>query len=182
MAMIMLENKDRQEAVETDRKIMEALKDAPPNYTGLAKPGRFFDGACGEIAFRKWLLMKGLRFEETSRTDGRPDKQDFILYTRKAGRSCTVNVKCSLHPRALYLMQPADQHAKHHQDLYVGSTGEDDGDRVVVILAGAIPRKQFDLEAERKTVSIPSLIYPLGDLPYSMERIANSFEKERKSE
>lgn len=178
MALIMLEKSDREEAMAYNDTVLSNLKKTP-NYTGLVESERFFVGACGEIAFRKWATMKGLRFEETGRDDGESDKQDFILYAKKSGRACTVNVKCSLHPNAHYLMQPQTQHMLHHQDMYIAAKGEDDGERVAVILAGAVTRKVFDEKAEECMVKIPTLKLSLADLTYSMERIANSFEKRR---
>ena len=174
----MLEKSDREEALAYSETVLSNLKKTP-NYTGLVEADRFFVGACGEIAFRKWCDLKGLRYEQTSRDDGESDDQDFIIYARKSGKPCTVNVKCSHHPAAKYLMQPQTQHFLHKQDLYVGSVGEDDGERVAVILAGAVTRKVFDEEAEECMVKIPTLRLLLADLTYSMERIASSFEKRR---
>jgi hypothetical protein len=172
----MLEKADRDEAVAYNHTVLSNLKQTP-NYTGLVESNRFFVGACGEIAFRKWAIMKGLRFDETGRDDGESDKQDFILYAKKSGRPCTINVKCSLHPNAHYLMQPKSQHMIHKQDMYIGATGEDDGVRVAIILAGAVTRKVFDEKGEECMVKIQTLRVPLDDLTYSMERIANSFER-----
>jgi hypothetical protein len=179
MALIMLDEKERAAAQDYDDKVMAKVDLKGPNYTGLHVPGRFFAGRCGEIAFRKWAISKGLRFEETVRDDGESDKQDFILYAKKSGRPCAVNVKCSLHPNAHYLMQPQTQHMLHRQDMYVAAKGEDDGVRVAIILAGAVTRKVFDEQAEECMVKIPTLKLLLADLTYSMERIANSFEKRR---
>lgn len=179
MALIMLEQSDRLEAMEYAETVMSNLKKTP-NYTGLVEDDRFFVGACGELAFRKWAASQGLRFEETTRDDGNSDQQDFLLFARNSGRQCSVNVKCSFHPRAAYLMQPQTQHCLHKQDLYVGSVGEDDGKRVAVILAGAVTRKEFDKQAEECMVKVPTLRLPLNELTYSMERVARSFEKGEK--
>jgi hypothetical protein len=179
MALIMLEKCDRDEALLHNETVLGNLKETP-NYTGLVESNRFYVGALGEIAFRKWAISRGLVFVETSRDDGESDEQDFILYARRSGKPCTVNVKCSLHPRAQYLMQPVAQHSIYSQDLYVGCTGEDDGERVAVILAGAMTRKVFDERAQERMFKVPSLVVPLADLTYSMERIASSFKTKEK--
>lgn len=178
MALIMLDQSDREEASIYNETVLANLKKTP-NYTGLVESDRFFVGACGEIAFRKWAISKGLHFEETGRDDGESDKQDFILYAGKSGLPCTINVKCSLHPNARYLMQPQSQHMIHRQDMYVGAIGEDNGKRVAIILAGAITRKVFDEKAQECMVKIPTLRIPLADLTYTMERISRSFKKRK---
>jgi hypothetical protein len=150
------------------------------NYTDLATPDRWLAGAIGEIGVREWAKFRGLEYEETSNTDGLPDSQDF-LFPFKSGKTARVNVKCTLHPRGIRLMQPMAQFEKHcQQDLYIGCTAEDTGMECVVLLWGVIQRKTFEEQADRLTpedsglVKVPSLVFPLSKMPYKMEQFARN--------
>lgn len=142
-----------------------------PNYTKLEHEDRFYVGRLGEIAVRKWAVGENLMYEETVNDEGIPDEQDFLLHF-KDGRTCRANVKNSMHPRAAYLMQPAAQSDRHEQDLYIGATGEHDGQNAVVRLWGAITRAQFLAQAQAVDRQIETLQYQLAELPYSMEYLA----------
>ncbi len=177
VTMIMLEKEDRQAAMEYHNKVMEKVRAKGPNYTYLETKDRFFIGRCGEIALAKWAVAQGIVFEETVRDDGFADKQDFIFYARKSGKPCSINVKNSLHPAARFLMQPVSQNQIHKQDMYIAATGEDDGERVAMLLWGAVTRKFFEAEAEEVMHSVRTLQMPVQDMTYSMDRIARSFMK-----
>ncbi len=177
MTMIMLEKEDRQAAMEYHEKVMVKVRAKGPNYTHLATKDRFFVGRCGEIALRKWAVAQGMKFEETVRDDGFADRQDFIFYTRKTRRPCRINVKNSHIPGARFLMQPKSQRQSHEQDMYIAATGEDDGERVAILLWGATTREYFDLHCEEVMHSVLTLQMPVQDMTYSMDRIARSFMK-----
>lgn len=142
------------------------------NYTGLASPDRWLVGCMGEIACHKWAEQEQLMYFETTNTSGRPDTQDFI-FEFKDGRSARVNVKNSMHPRARYLMQPEDQAVRHtDQDVYIGASGEYDGDEAVIRLWGAIPRLHFLTAAARVMRDVRTLQFPLAKLPHTMQSFA----------
>lgn len=145
-----------------------------PNYTHLEQADRFYVGRLGEIAVRKWAERENLLYHETVNDEGVPDEQDFLLHFTD-GRLCRANVKNSMHPRASYLMQPMAQADRHEQDVYIGATGEHDGhnaEEAVVRLWGAITRAQFMARAQRVDRKIPTLQFPLAELPYKMEHLA----------
>lgn len=142
-----------------------------PNYTSLEMVDRFYVGRLGELAVKKWATTESLMFEETVNDQGVPDEQDFLFHF-KDGRVARTNVKNSMHPQARYLMQPVAQADRHEQDVYIGASGKNDGNEVVVRLWGAISRQQFMEGAERVQRSIETLQYPLSKLPYRMEHLA----------
>lgn len=179
MTMVKLNHGDRREAGRRAEEIAShSWINDKDNYTGLATPDRWLAGAIGEVATRIWAERRGLEFEETTNTDGYPDSQDFIFHFRN-GRECRVNAKCTLHPRGIRLMQPMAQFEKHcQQDIYIGCTANDDGQQAIAMLWGVIQRKVFEERADRLTpeesglVHVPSLVFPLSKLPYSMDQFA----------
>lgn len=177
MTMVMLEKEDRQAAMEYHKKVLEKVRAKGPNYTYLETKDRFFVGRCGEIALAKWAVDNNMKFKETVRDDGFADKQDFIFYARKSGKPCRINVKNSHIPGARFLMQPKSQRQSHEQDMYIAATGKDDGERVAILLWGAMTREYFDLHCEEVMHSVLTLQMPVQDMTYSMERIAISFKK-----
>ncbi len=185
MTMVKLDPEARREAERRAQEIESKPWLVPGNNpTGLEWPKRWFAGACGEIAVRMWAERRGLRYEETSNTEGHADVQDFI-FPFKDGRECRVNVKCTLSKRAFNLMQPIEQFEKHTEhDVLLGATGEDNGEVVVVLLWGIIPRVQFGEKAEwirdpkqSRLVHVPSLVFPLEDLPFSMEKFYRNIKR-----
>ena len=174
LTLIKLTNAERDEALEYSNTVLDRVYGS--NYTDLTETGRYFVGRCGEIAVRKWADENDLMYEETVNDAGISDKQDFLFHFID-GRMCRTNVKTSLHPNASYLMQPAAQAARHGQDLYIGATGDDNKDNVVLRLWGAITQSEFTDGGELVDRKIKTLQFPLSELPYSMELLASKIMK-----
>jgi hypothetical protein len=180
MTLIMLEREDREAAWDYHNEVIAKVRKKGPNYTHLETKDRFFVGRCGEIALRKWLTQTGVDFSETVNSEGVADRQDFVIWARKSGRECRVNVKNSHVPGARYLMIPASQWGAHTQDLYIAATGEDDGERVAMLLWGGITRSEFEEKHDEVMHSIRTMQVPCGEMTYDMQRIARSFRRREK--
>jgi len=98
----------------------------------------------------------------------------YFILTLKTGEPVSINVKSSLHLKARYLMQPADQAAKHKQDIYVGATGEDYGrsDGIDIKLWGWVSRREFSALAQTVKRKILTKQLLLEKLPHSMNKLA----------
>ncbi len=142
-----------------------------PNYTGFAAPDRYFVGRCGELALCQWAQEHGLEYIDTVNDRGAPDDQD-VVFPRSG---ITVNVKNSHHPRARYLLQPEAQAVKRFRaptdpHYLVGCTGIVTEEQGEMCLHGAIHRRDWMLQAERKKINdLTALRLPLAELPLSMD-------------
>ena len=86
------------------------------NYTGVEVKDRWYNGKLGELCFQVLLDRKEVRYEYTE-TDGKPDKQDFIVYYR--GKPLTIDVKTSTGGYTKYLATPIKRFQKDNHDFYV---------------------------------------------------------------
>lgn len=164
---VILDEKTRDECIEYAETVLSRVVGS--NYTGLECDNRYFVGRCGEKALNQWSSENNMLFEETVNDQGVSDKQDFLFYF-KDGRVCRANIKNTLHPNGKRIMQPASQHKKCYQDVYVGASGIDNGRTVIILIWGVIARVQFDAMATlNQNRVIPTLEMFLTDMPYSME-------------
>ncbi len=149
-----------------------------PNYTGLEMDDRFFVGRIGELAFMAWAAERFIRFEETVRDDGKPDDQDFFVWSLMTGRKVRVSVKNSHHPRARFMMQPVSQDERRgHYDIYIGMTGKDDGTEVEVTLHGAATRAQWLSDREVSQRRVLTYQLALNRFKITMSTVAAACEK-----
>lgn len=171
--VIRLDSNDHGECERYAKKVTQIVEQFGPNYTGLMSADRFFTGRAGELGFRYWCDQNDILYEETINDEGVPDAQDFIL-TLKTGEPVSINVKNSLHLRARYLMQPADQAAKHKQDIYVAATGEDYGrnNGIDIKLWGWVSRREFSALAQTVKRKIVTKQLLLEEMPHNMNDLA----------
>lgn len=168
MDKVTLNREQRAEAMAWADKVRGKIEPTGPNYTGLTTPDRFIAGRFGEVAFMLWAKDRFVDFEETSRSDGRPDQQDFFVWT-KDERKLKLNVKNSLHPRARKLMQPVAQARRHDADLYLGCTSIDYETDVEVTLHGVVTKAYWKAHRSRENVKVNTYTLPLAELNVSME-------------
>jgi len=146
------------------------------NYTGLECKDRFFDGACGEMALKKYFDSVSVRYEHTSNDMGVSDEQDFIGYI--SGKPVSINIKHSNHPAARYLLFNETQARYKTEDYLIGSSGKLDGPILLVSVWGIISTKRFLEMAERVVYKTAVLRFPLRDL-FPIENAIQYFEVDK---
>lgn len=146
-----------------------------PNYTGLCSPRRYMKGRIGELAFVEFCQFFGLMFRETSNCEGRPDEQDFLLWTVDGQRK-RVDIKTSFYRDANELRAPQRQADRHGTpDLIVAATGSFQGvDSVSVHIVGAASRKRWLTERQPKTDGYDFFALPFSRLDVSTSTIIRS--------
>jgi hypothetical protein len=174
MIEIVLDRNEVQQCRDYHEKVMSRRKiRRTPNYTGLECRDRFFDGACGELAFKKFLDQNGKWYQHTSNDRGVSDDQDFIVSIDGCRRS--LNVKHSNHPRARYLLFNEDQvRRKTPEDFLVGSSGRWDCSILIVSIHGIESAANFIRSAERVIYQTPVLRKKLSAL-YPIEKAIERF-------
>lgn len=167
----------RQVARDWAEEIHRSIAGYGPSYTGLETPDRYYAGGYGQEAFAVWCESRLIRYEATSRTDGKSDEQDFFIWTLD-GRKRSLNVKNSLHPYARKMMRPVEQERQRGpSDLYLGCTSTDLDTEVEVTMHGFITHADWVEKRTRETVRIDTYSLRLTELPITMDEFYKHVEK-----
>ena len=171
---IRLDEADREWCLEYQNKVLGNV--VGDNYTGLEHKNRYFTGACGELALKKWATSLSLVHKWSPKSDGRSDDGDFT-FLHKSGRAVTADIKNSFHPIGANgdLLLSVDQKKRKLYDIYIGAQGTDHGDHVDINLWGVIQCNDL-LSRPLKKIHLLNHYVKLKEMPISMERFARNIE------
>ena len=89
-----------------------------PNYTGLNEPNRFYYGFIGETVIWKLLYERNKKYIYDPKTDGKPDKGDFLVSIN--GENIDIDVKISPKNYASRILVPITQYQRRPHKYYIG--------------------------------------------------------------
>ena len=154
-----------------------------PNYTGLARNGRYADGYVGEFTFKDLLRSHHKRYQYFIRLDGHASNQpEFTVFHQ--GKPFTLDVKTAgerpgRDTTKWDLQTPEEQFKAHSSHLYVAARidGKD------VDFKGWVWRKEYEQRApvwvQPRNSDKPVLTrrYPYQDL-HTLEHLLESLDNE----